>query len=1044
LISGGKGWVANSTPFVGDLLYIRGSQMGGLDGGDVGVLPATGNDIIIGVTGVNTPAVLDINGDPVDNTGVITEFIIQGNPPIIEGGATTFSLLENFVETVDFAKDATTITLGAINGLGQPNGTTTVRHNMQVNGDLVVTGLFTGASGNLDTNALTMNVFNTNATTVNIGGEADTVNIGSVFGQTLINNELAVPSGIVADLKGSVFGDFSSKIIDGTTGDVIANDLQVNGVGTFEFDIVVKGGDIVTNQTTFNLINDTATTLNIGQAATSITMGAETGTFTIQNENTQLNGDLDVAGGNITTGSSIFNIANSGALEFYLGGSAQTVGIGSSLGSTTVNNNLVVKLDTTIEGSNLLTTNTTFNLINTVAETVNFAGEATIINVGNSTGTTVLNSAITEVIGDLKVQGGDIISDAASFNLLQTPTTINFADSATTLQIAAGSGTTTIRNNTVVTGDLTVNGGDITSAAATFNLLNTDVGTINLGGAASTVNIGFTNGSTNIRHNANIFGVLTVGSADSTVSTIESADTSFYLANTTAENLYMGGAATVVEIGSTTGTTSINNDLAVDGAATFEQDVLIKGGDLTTNQSTFNLVSTTASTVNFAGAATAVNIGSADGSTVVKNNLQVDKDVEIRGGDLTTNQSTFNLVNGNATTVNFAGGANTVNIAAPGSATNIAGALNVTGVTNVSNHILPTVNEAYDLGSSTNRFRDLYLSGNTIDLNGGTISYDGTSFNFQGGTNVGQSVDTDSQTFDLLNSIATTINFGGDATTINLGAFSGSTNIRNNLAVAGQITLGSSDSSTSTLDVTDTSFFLANSTAETIYFGGAATSVNIGAVGGTTTLNTGITVTGDTLLESDLTVNGNLTLTSLNTTGENNDFVISPQGTGRVIIEPEGGLTIRPGTTGEVNNINIGFSQRGTAAFTTLAANGQSLFTAGISSTDSTTGTVVVQGGAGIGENLNVEGNISANSLTLRGTVLFDNELAVPSGGTGTGQFNTRGVLYGNSTAPLQSTAGSDYLNPYTGTNQQSSNAILTTDSQGVPVWSDVIDCGTF
>jgi hypothetical protein len=82
--------------------------------------------------------------------------------------------------------------------------------------------------------------------------------------------------------------------------------------------------------------------------------------------------------------------------------------------------------------------------------------------------------------------------------------------------------------------------------------------------------------------------------------------------------------------------------------------------------------------------------------------------------------------------------------------------------------------------------------------------------------------------------------------------------------------------------------------------------------------------------------------------------------------------------------------------------------------------------------------------LTLRGTVLFDNELAVPSGGTGTGQFNTRGVLYGNSTAPLQSTAGSDYLNPYTGTNQQSSNAILTTDSQGVPVWSDVIDCGTF
>jgi hypothetical protein len=1043
LISGGKGWVPNSIPFVGDLLYIRGNQLGGEDGGELGVLPATGNDIILAVTAVNTPKVL-IGGEVVDGTGVITQFAVQGTPPVIEGGLTTFSLLENYVEAVDFAKDATTITMGAINSLGQPDGTTTVRHNMQVNGDLVVTGLFTGAPGNLDTNALTINVFNTNATALNIGGEADTVNIGSNFGQTVINNELAVPSGIVADLKGSVFGDFSSKIIDGVTGDVIANDLQVNGVGTFEFDIIVKGGDIVTNQTTFNLINDTATTLNIGQAATGITIGAETGTFTVQNAYTQLNGDLDVAGGNITTGASIFNIANSGALELYIGGSAQTVGIGSSLGTTSINNALIVKLDATIEGSNLLTTNTTFNLINTVAETINFAGEATIINVGNSTGSTILNSAITEVIGDLKVQGGDIITDAASFNLLQTPTTINFADSATTLQIAAGSGTTTIRNNTVVTGDLAVNGGDLTSAASTFNLLDSAVGTINLGGAASTVNIGFTNGSTNIRHNANIFGILTVGSADSTVSTIESADTSFYLANTTAENLFIGGAATVVEIGSTTGTTSINNALAVDGAATFEQDVLIKGGDVTTNQSTFNLINTTASTINFAGAATTINIGSENGTTAVKNNLQVDKDIEIRGGDLTTNQATFNLINGNATTVNFAGGANTVNIAAPGSDTNIAGDLNVTGVTNVSNHILPTVNETYDLGSSTQRFRDLYLSGNTIDLNGGTISFDGTSFNFQGGTNVGQSVDTNSQTFDLLNSIATTINFGGDATTINLGGFTGSTNIRNNLAVAGQITLGSSDSSTSTLDVTDTSFFLANSTAETIYFGGAATSVNIGAVGGNTTFNTGITVTGDTLLESNLTVTGNLTLTSLNTSGENNDFIISPQGTGRVIIEPEGGLTIRPGTVGEVNNINIGFSQRGTGAFTTLAANGQTTFTAGTSSSDSTTGTVVVQGGVGIGENLNVEGNISANALTLRGTVLFDNELAVPSGGTGSGQFNVRGILYGNSTAPVQSTAGSDHLNPYTGTNQQSSNAILTTDSQGVPVWSDVIDCGTF
>ena len=143
----------------------------------------------------------------------------------------------------------------------------------------------------------------------------------------------------------------------------------------------------------------------------------------------------------------------------------------------------------------------------------------------------------------------------------------------------------------------------------------------------------------------------------------------------------MGGAATVVEIGSTTGTTTINNDLAVDGQVTFEQDIQLKGGDLTTNQTSFNLINTIAETVNFAGAATTINIGANTGTTVVRNALQANADVEIRGGDLTTNQSTFNLINTNATTVNFAGGANTVNVAAPGSATNIAGALNVTGIT---------------------------------------------------------------------------------------------------------------------------------------------------------------------------------------------------------------------------------------------------------------------------------------------------------------------------------------------------------------------------
>jgi len=1045
LVSGGKGWVANATPFVGDLLYIRGSQLGGLDGGAIGVLPATENDIIIAVTAVNTPKVVPVPGDPpVDNTGVITAFEYQGSAPIISGGATTFSLLENFVETIDFAKQATTITMGAVDTLGQANGTTTIRNNLTVNGNAIVSGVSTGAPGVIRSDTPQMDVFNTVSTIVNFAGQADTVNIGSAFGVTTINNLLEVPTGIVGDIKGSVFSDTSSVIVNAINGDVTTNDLQVNGSATFAFDILVQGGDIVTDQTTFNLINDTATTLNIGQAATSIVVGDITGTVQLRNQIVQVDGNLAVNGGEITTNQTIFDIVTSGATEVNLATSASTVSIGSTLGTTFINNDLNVNLTLNVDGDTFETTNTTFNLINDTATTINFAGAATIINVGDATGTVNFAGSMVNFDGDITVKGGDIITDQTSFNLLQTPTTINFADAATTLQVGAASGTTNVRNNLDVDLDLSVAGGDITSSQTTFNLLNSTVTTLNLAGAGTQVNIGSSNGATNVKNDLNVDGKITVGSSAGSTSTIDSADTSFYLANTTAENLYMGGAATVVEIGSTTGTTSINNALAVDGQATFEQDLLVKGGDITTNLTTFNLINAVAETVNFAGAGTTVNIGSTTGTTIVKNALQANADVEIRGGDLTTNQSTFNLVNTNATTVNFAGGANTVNVAAPGSETNIAGALNITGLTTVSNHIIPAANVTYDLGSSTNRFRDLYLSGGTIDLAGGTISYDGTSFNFQGGTNVGQSVETESTTFDLLNNIAQTINFGGDATTINVGALSGSTNVRNNLAVAGQITVGSSDSSVSTLAVADTTFFLADTTAETIYFGGAATSINMGSIGGLTTMATDLTVTGDVILDSDLTVNGNLTLTSLNTSGENNDFVISPQGTGRVIIEPQGGFILNPTTLGTINNVSIGATTRAAGRFTSLEANAQTRFTAGISSVDSTTGSVVVQGGMGIGENLNVEGNVSANQLTLRGTVLFENELSVSSGGTGGGQFNARGILYGNSTAPLQSTAGSDYENPYTGTNQQTSNAILTTTAQGVPVWTDVIDCGTF
>jgi hypothetical protein len=42
-------------------------------------------------------------------------------------------------------------------------------------------------------------------------------------------------------------------------------------------------------------------------------------------------------------------------------------------------------------------------------------------------------------------------------------------------------------------------------------------------------------------------------------------------------------------------------------------------------------------------------------------------------------------------------------------------------------HLIPSANVTYDLGSASNRFRDLYLSGSSIDLGGVSITSDGTN-----------------------------------------------------------------------------------------------------------------------------------------------------------------------------------------------------------------------------------------------------------------------------------------------------------------------------
>ena len=125
---------------------------------------------------------------------------------------------------------------------------------------------------------------------------------------------------------------------------------------------------------------------------------------------------------------------------------------------------------------------------------------------------------------------------------------------------------------------------------------------------------------------------------------------------------WFGGTTTLAAL-SGSGNMEISGDLAVNG------------GDITTSAGTFNLANTTATTVNLGGGASAVNIGAAGSATtfagnVTGSNALLSGDLAVNGGDITTTAVTFNLVTGSATTVNFGGAATTLNIAS-GSGTEV-------------------------------------------------------------------------------------------------------------------------------------------------------------------------------------------------------------------------------------------------------------------------------------------------------------------------------------------------------------------------------------
>jgi hypothetical protein len=282
---------------------------------------------------------------------------------------------------------------------------------------------------------------------------------------------------------------------------------------------------------------------------------------------------------------------------------------------------------------------------------------------------------------------------------------------------------------------------------------------------------------------------------------------------------------------------------------------------LTTGSTSFDLVNTTATTVNFAGAGTAVNIGAATGNTTIKNNLIVDGNLTIQGSTTTINTTTLdvedveivlgNVVSASNTTANGGGirleaggdGDKTITWSSTGAnwgfSENVSLAAGKTYKIDNANVISGTA-AALVVGGGASTTLALGANGGTATILNPTVTLtNATTLNIGGATQsiVGGTV---SGTASVFNTNTGTVNIADTATTLNINTGSSSATTLN-LGTGGAgtgnakvINIGTGGTTGHSVTVN-----VATSTA------GMTQNVNIGGASGNI-----ITITGDVRVPS--------------------------------------------------------------------------------------------------------------------------------------------------------------------------------------------------
>jgi len=144
----------------------------------------------------------------------------------------------------------------------------------------------------------------------------------------------------------------------------------------------------------------------------------------------------------------------------------------------------------------------------------------------------------------------------------------------------------------------------------------------------------------------------------------------------------------------------------------------------------------------------------------------------------------------------------------------------------VTGDLVPSSDVTFDLGSATNRWKDLFLSGTTLDIGGATISVVGGSFEFKDSSGNDTSVSLAANTTDDLAEGTTNLYAAQPVDTTDDVTF-------NSVTVDGDLIVNGTSTTlnTTTLDVEDINITVANGASSATAANGAGLTIDLGTDG---------------------------------------------------------------------------------------------------------------------------------------------------------------------------------------------------------------------